>query len=82
MSLSSRCLKCDHDKFEIVENTPANSEATILFVQCASCKAVVGVMDFYNLGNMMHRLEKNVKKVERKVDDLKYKTDALYGKNN
>lgn len=77
MSLSSKCLKCENSEFEIVEHIPKNSEAAVMLVQCASCKTVFGVMDFYNLGHMMHRLEKNVKKVERKLDDLHYKVNTL-----
>lgn len=80
MSLSSKCLKCEEIEFEIVEHTPKNSEAAVMFIQCASCKSVFGAMDFYNLGHMMHRLEKNVKKVERKLDDLQYKLDTFGGK--
>lgn len=28
----------------------------LMFIQCASCGAVVGTMDYYNIGNAIHKL--------------------------
>lgn len=53
---SSRCIKCDNGTFEIVENTPRRSAFRLMFVQCSSCGAVVGVLDFYNIGERITEL--------------------------
>lgn len=60
----STCPKCDNHSFELVEDTPIGSAFKLMFVQCTSCGAVVGVMDYYNIGQRMNELEK-------KIDELR-----------
>lgn len=48
----STCPKCDNTCFEIVEHSPIGSNFKLMFIQCNQCGAVVGVTDFYNLGEM------------------------------
>jgi len=40
--VKSRCLKCDSERFE-VSNEDIDGD-TMTFVECASCKRVVGVL--------------------------------------
>jgi translation initiation factor 2 beta subunit (eIF-2beta)/eIF-5 len=42
--------------FEVVEKEPTHSNFKLLFVQCSSCGAVVGVLDHYNIGSLIHDL--------------------------
>lgn len=63
----SKCPKCDSTRFEVKENSPAHSNFKLLFVQCSSCGAVVGTMDYFNIGARLSELEK-------KVDELKSST--------
>ena len=53
----STCPKCDNHSFELVENTPRKSSFKLMFVQCTSCGAVVGVLDYYNIGQRINELE-------------------------
>ena len=64
---SSTCPKCDQHSFEIKENTPRGSNFKLLFVQCSSCGAVVGVMDYYNIGAKIKEVENKLDKVMRVV---------------
>ena len=32
------------------------SNFSLTFIQCASCGGVVGVMDYYNIGQLLHDL--------------------------
>lgn len=52
----STCPKCESTIFEIRENSPRNSNFKFIFVQCASCGAVVGAMDYFNIGTMLQAL--------------------------
>ena len=63
MALST-CPKCDNHIFELVENSPINSSFKLNFVQCAKCGTVVGVMEYYNIGDKLTKLEK---KIDRKL---------------
>lgn len=44
----SMCTKCNKSVFEFKEATPAGSYFGLLFVHCASCGDVVGVVDYNN----------------------------------
>lgn len=52
----STCTKCDNTQFEVKEVTPQNSNFRLYFVQCTSCGGVIGVIDFYNIGDLIHQL--------------------------
>ena len=54
----SRCPKCENRNFEVVEETPTNSNFKLEFVRCSSCKTVVGVVEFFNNGHLLHKLAK------------------------
>ncbi|GAB3510622.1 hypothetical protein GCM10027341_49210 [Spirosoma knui] len=50
----SICPKCSTKRFEIVEKDDIKgSNFKLNFVQCANCGTVVGVTDFFNLGQML-----------------------------
>jgi uncharacterized Zn finger protein len=66
MALST-CPKCNNHTFEIVENSPSKSAYKLLFVQCTSCGAVVGVMDYYNIGARINELEKKVDNISKYI---------------
>lgn len=55
MALST-CIKCGNSSFENKDVTPRNSEFILSFIQCTSCGGVVGVVDFYNIGELIHQL--------------------------
>lgn len=56
----STCPKCDGTFFETKENSPRGSNFKFTFVQCASCGAVVGVMDYFNIGQLIQILAKRM----------------------
>jgi hypothetical protein len=60
---TSTCVKCGNNRFESKENSPKDSPFKVTFVQCASCGGVVGVMDFYNLGALIHEQKKLLQKI-------------------
>jgi hypothetical protein len=57
---TSTCPKagCGSHRFEMVENTPSGSAYKLMFIQCASCGTVVGVMDYFNIGNLLKKVAK------------------------
>lgn len=52
----SKCPKCENTEFEVVNETPVNSNYELIFARCALCKTVVGVIDFYNVGTLIKKL--------------------------
>jgi predicted nucleic-acid-binding Zn-ribbon protein len=53
---TSMCIKCGNREFESKETTPRNSNFAFSFIQCTNCGGVVGVMDFYNIGNVLRQI--------------------------
>ena len=52
----STCIKCGNHTFEMVEVSPQESKFKLNFIQCVSCGGVVGVQDFYNIGNFVKNI--------------------------
>lgn len=52
----SKCPNCQRTSFETVEETPKDSNFKLMFIRCDSCKTVVGVIDYFNIGNLIHKL--------------------------
>jgi hypothetical protein len=58
---TSTCPKCDSTTFEAKEYSPRGSNFKYQFIQCASCGAVVGVMDYFNIGGMLQTLAEKLR---------------------
>jgi transcription initiation factor IIE alpha subunit len=79
----SSCPKCNNSFFEIVENTPARSNFKLQFVQCSSCGAVVGVMEYFNTGAKIAEVLKEIetlKSNDRMMNDTLSR--IVYALNN
>lgn len=63
----SACPKCENYAFELEENTPAGSRYRLLFVQCAACGTVVGVLDFFNIGDVLKHVERMVEGIANRL---------------
>ena len=51
----SRCPKCENSSFELKEASPRGSSYKFNFIQCASCGAVVGVADYWNVPILLEK---------------------------
>jgi len=63
----STCPKCEGQRFEIKTAEPAYSKYKLNFLQCMACGAVVGVLEFYNAGQLLKEQEKEIAKLQRAV---------------
>ena len=53
---SSTCTKCGNTQFELKEVSPRESSFILNFIQYTGCGGVIGVIDFYNIGELIHQL--------------------------
>jgi len=58
--MTSTCPKCSNTSFEAKEASPRNSEYKLTFIQCSSCGAVVGTIDYVNVPELLERLAKTL----------------------
>jgi len=49
-------VKCGNNVFELQDYSPKGSNFRFNMVQCSQCGAVVGVVDYYNIGQLIHDL--------------------------
>ena len=61
MNKPSKCPKCENTEFEVVNETPVNSNFALIFIRCANCHTVVGVIDYYNVGTLVKKLAGKLK---------------------
>ncbi|HGH4615002.1 TPA: hypothetical protein ACJIWM_000731 [Enterobacter bugandensis] len=54
------CPKCTSTRFELKETAVTGSRYKVLFIQCSSCGAAVGVQDYYNIGELLTRICKKL----------------------
>lgn len=53
---TSTCPKCTSTKFELKTSEIEGARFNVNLIQCASCGAVVGVVDYYNVPNLLEKL--------------------------
>jgi hypothetical protein len=59
----SNCPHCNRATFEIEEAEVSGMK--FKFVQCSGCKAPIGVMEYTDVGQLIHDLERRVTEVLR-----------------
>lgn len=64
---TSTYVKCGNSSFEAKEATPLRSEFKLIFIQCSSCGGVVGVLDFFNVGNLLTQQHEALKEIAKSV---------------
>jgi hypothetical protein len=45
MNHQAKCSKCEGSEFEVVNETPVNSNYELIFVRCTNWHSVLGVID-------------------------------------
>lgn len=64
----STCVKCGNTNFEVARAEPRNSNYVLMFVQCTSCGGVAGVLEYENVGALLHRQNEAIKKIARQLN--------------
>ncbi len=66
----SKCAHCKSFSFELVEQVPIGSNYKLFFVQCSICKNPVGVLEYFNSGAQIGKVEKKIENLENKINNL------------
>ena len=56
MPKNSECLRYSSQRFEAVEAKIEGARHRYMFVQCASCGGVVGILNYQNVPSMINQL--------------------------
>jgi hypothetical protein len=52
----STCISCASTQFEANTTTVHGTKSQVIFIQCAQCGGVVGVMDYSKIGAALSRI--------------------------
>lgn len=66
----SKCAKCGSTSFEMKENSPIGSRFKLFFVQCYSCGAPIGAMEYFNSSTQIEIVTKKIQNLENKLDNI------------
>jgi hypothetical protein len=66
----STCVKCNGHHFEVKEAEPNNAKYKQVFVQCAGCGAVVGVVPYYDPGVVSKDNQQALGAIDGKLDHI------------
>jgi len=64
----SKCPHCGNSYFEVKEVSPSGSRYKLNFVQCSSCGAPFGVLDYMNISAMLTQQNEAIKKIASAVN--------------
>lgn len=64
----SKCSACGGSRFEVVHaHNLEGTKRAVLFVQCADCGAVVGALDFVNVGVQVNHIKEDLQRTMEKL---------------
>lgn len=79
----STCPKCEGHSFRIQEVSPSGSAFKLNFVQCSGCGAPVGIVDFYNTGQLLKQQEKAIHDLTTRLSHIEHAINQIaYVLNN
>jgi predicted nucleic-acid-binding Zn-ribbon protein len=65
--MAPKCVRCGGMKFEHAYIMPANSRFKYTAIVCSECGGVIGLAEFYNLGELMARQNQAIKSIATRM---------------
>ena len=65
--VKSKCAKCDHSTFDMIENIPEGSKFQVTFIQWAQCGTVIGVQPYENIPALLHFMKDMLVEIMQKL---------------
>jgi len=63
----SKCPHCQNSSFELKEVSPSKSNFKLHFVQCSSCGAPLGTIEYMNIGSLLAKQNEAIKRIATAV---------------
>jgi predicted nucleic-acid-binding Zn-ribbon protein len=74
---SSKCPHCKNGNFELAQVEPSGSRVKMNFIQCMSCKAPLGVAEYYDAGSLLKQQGAQIAELNRKIDQIDYNVQSI-----
>lgn len=56
----TKCSKCGHTSFELVEDAPTKSSYKMWYLRCSSCNTFLQALDYYNVNAQLGEIKKKL----------------------
>jgi hypothetical protein len=66
----SKCPHCKGNSWELHTESPNGANFKINFIRCMSCKAPIGVMDYYDVHSDIKSLHRDLSALESKLNTI------------
>lgn len=65
-----KCPHCQSMYFDLSENTPTGANYKIFIINCTSCGAPFGAMEYYDFGSLLKKQEALLARIEHAIETL------------
>ncbi|MCK1632659.1 hypothetical protein [Bradyrhizobium sp. 162] len=72
MAFVTKCPHCEVTRFEVKEIEPVDSTYKLTAIQCVGCGAPIGVMDFWNIGTLLKKQEKQISDLSSRLQNMEH----------
>ena len=72
MFFSAKCGHCGGTRTKLGNIEPEGAQFKQSAIVCSSCSAILGVSDYYDVGHLIKEQEKEIEKLNRKVDQMSH----------
>ncbi len=56
----TKCPKCGHTSFELVEDAPSHSNFKMWYMRCSSCKTFLHASSYININSQIEEVKKKL----------------------
>lgn len=68
----TKCAKCGGGFFELQTIEPSGSNFKINVIQCSSCGAPIGLVDYYDTHSSIEKTNQKIERLHNEVNQLGY----------
>jgi hypothetical protein len=77
MAFATKCPHCNTTRFELKEIEPVGSTYKVNVLQCTSCGAPSGIMDYWNIGTLLKQQEKHISDLSKQIQQLQHAVSQI-----
>lgn len=63
----TKCPKCEWTSFELVEDTPSNTQFVLNYMRCSKCKTFLQTLPYSDTNVLIDKLQNDIDKIKNKL---------------
>lgn len=78
----TKCGHCNGTVTKIAEIQPSGTDFKQIAICCSSCSSILGITDYFNVGNLVKMQEKEIASLKQQVTQIDYNLRVLLERLN